>query len=192
MKKISTLFKKDPQDLGLVTNEVSPENSWVMDGDFIATRKFDGMACAIIKGELYKRIDIKKKKQAPKDAIPCQEPDTKSGHHPHWVKCVREDNKDNLFFEAFDLLLTKDEGTYELCGERISTERFIQNFNVEKIEGHKLIRHGSEILDITDVTYEGLKDYLSNPENDIEGIVFYHKEDDRMCKLRKKDFGFKR
>ena len=36
------------------------------------------------------------------------------------------------------------------------------------------------------------KDYLSDISNDIEGIVFHHKFDDRMCKLRKSDFGIKR
>lgn len=200
MKKISTLFKKDPNDLGRVINELAPENSWVMDGDFIATRKFDGMACGIINMDLYKRFDVKKGKQAPEGAIPCQEPDKKSGHHPHWVLCLRDKKEDQLFFEAFDRLLVENKdantsilnGTYELCGEKISTERFVQNFNVEKIEGHQLIKHGSVVLEITDVTFEGLKDYLSNPENDIEGIVFYHKSDNRMCKLRKKDYGIKR
>jgi hypothetical protein len=32
MKKISTLFKKDPNDLGRVINEVDPQNQWVIDG----------------------------------------------------------------------------------------------------------------------------------------------------------------
>ena len=54
MKKMTTLFKKDPNDLGRVINEVNPENQWVIDGEGIATRKFDGTACAIINGELYK------------------------------------------------------------------------------------------------------------------------------------------
>jgi len=31
MKKISTLFKKDPNDLGRVINEINPENQWVFD-----------------------------------------------------------------------------------------------------------------------------------------------------------------
>src|SRR3990167_7297842 len=59
MKKISTLFKKDPNDLGRVINENNPENQWVFDGEGIATRKFDGTAGAIINGEPYKRYDCK-------------------------------------------------------------------------------------------------------------------------------------
>lgn len=62
----------------------------------------------------------------------------------------------------------------------------------EKIEGHKLIKHGSVILSITDFSFDSLRDYLLNPDNDIEGIVFHDKQGIRMCKLRKSDFGMKR
>ena len=44
-----------------------------------------------------------------------------------------------------------------------------------------------------DYSFDGLRNYLSNPELDIEGIVFHHKSNDgRMCKIRKCDFGIKR
>ena len=197
MKKISTLFKKDPIDLSTVINEINPENQWVFDEGYIATRKFDGIAHAIIIGELYKRYDVKKGKEVPANAIPCQDPDKITGHWPHWVKC---DRNDKYAFEAFDLLVFTNalksskelDGTYELCGPSISTERFSRNMNVEGFAFHQLIKHGKEVLDITDVSFDGLKEYLSKPENNIEGIVFYHKTDGRMCKLRKKDFKIKR
>jgi hypothetical protein len=64
--------------------------------------------------------------------------------------------------------------------------------NPEKVQGHKLIKHGVQELEITDFSFDALKEYLSNPENDIEGIVFHHKTDGRMCKIRKSDFGIKR
>jgi hypothetical protein len=51
MKKLSTLYKKDPNDLGRVINEVNPENEWVFKSG-IPTRKFDGTSCAIISGEV--------------------------------------------------------------------------------------------------------------------------------------------
>jgi hypothetical protein len=185
MKKLTTLYKKDPNDLGRVINEINPENEWVIHGDGIPTRKFDGTAVAIICGALYKRYDVKKGKQVPENAIACQEPDEKSGHWPHWVKCDPNNPADKWHFIAFDNLLEKIEGTYELCGEKIQS-------NPEKIEGHVMIKHGNEVLPITDFSFNGLKDYLSNPELDIEGIVFYHKTDGRMCKIRKRDFGVKR
>jgi hypothetical protein len=196
MKKISTLFKKDPNDLGKVINEINPENQWVFDGKGIATRKFDGTATAIINGELYKRYDVKKGRQVPDGAIPCQEADVITGHHPHWLKCDRSKNEDKYFFEGFDSLIresivtsnfdpNKFDGTYELCGNKVQG-------NPEKIQGHKLVKHGCEVLQLPSLDFEGLRTYLSDASNDIEGIVFHHKSDGRMCKLRKSDFGVKR
>jgi hypothetical protein len=182
MKKISTLFKKNPSNLGLVINEINPENQWVFT-DGIPTRKFDGTATAIINGEIYKRYDVKKGRQVPEGAIPCQEADLITGHHPHWLKCDRSKNEDKYFFEGFDNLENKKDGTYELIGEKVQG-------NPEKIKGHMLIRHGVVRLSLEDDSFEYLKQYLE--QVDIEGIVFHHKSDDRMCKLRKSDFGISR
>jgi len=199
MKKISTLYKKNPNDLSQVTYELNPENEWVLLGEGIPTRKFDGTSVAIIQGELYKRYDVKPGKVVPDGAIPCQEPDEYTGHWPHWVKCDRNDPSNKYHFEAFDKLqnyyssddwfdkhiIDRLDGTYELCGEKIQS-------NPEKVKGHILIKHGSEVLPITDFSFYALKEYLANPENDIEGIVFHHKTDGRMCKIRKCDFNIKR
>lgn len=185
MKKLSTLFKKDSNDLGRVVNEINPENKWVFDGEGIATRKFDGTAAAIINGELYKRYDVKHGRQIPHGAIACQEADAITGHHPHWLKCERSKSEDKYFFEGFDELEDKEDGTYELCGEKVQG-------NPEKIEGHKLVKHGCEVLELSSLEFEKLREYLSDISNDIEGIVFHHKSDTRMCKLRKSDFGLRR
>ena len=185
MEKISTLYKKDANDLSRVINELASENKWVIDGEGIPTRKFNGTATAIIEGELYKRYDVKKGKQVPQNAIPCQEPDEITGHWPHWVKCDRNNQADKWHFEGFDDLKNKENGTYELCGEKVQG-------NPEHVNGHILVKHGIEILPVKDFSFDGLKNYLSNPELDIEGIVFHHKIDGRMCKIRKCDFGVKR
>jgi hypothetical protein len=191
MKKISTLYKKDPNDLGKVINEINPENQWVFEGEAIATRKFDGTSVAIINSILYKRYDVKKGRQVPEGAIPCQEADTITGHHPHWLKCDINKKEDRYFFEGLQQTLDNmslsvlPDGTYELIGEKV------QN-NPERITSHLLVKHGVEIIDLLSLDYEYLKKYLSNPNNDIEGIVFHHISDSRMCKLRKSDFGIKR
>lgn len=182
MKKISTLYKKDPGNLGRVINVVNPENEWVFTSG-IPTRKFDGTSCAIIEGELYKRFDLKKGKALPSGAIPCQEPDAFTGHHPHWVKCNRSDSSDKWHFVAFDCLENKEDGTYELCGEKVQG-------NPEKLIGHQLIKHGSELLDIKDLSFDGLRAFLEVA--DIEGIVFHCSESDKLCKIRKADFGIRR
>lgn len=105
-----------------------------------------------------------------------------TGHHPHWLKCDRSKKEDKYFFEAYDKHEKWFDGTYELCGEKIQG-------NPEKIKGHCLIRHGEIMLGLEDDSFDYLQNYLSNPDNDIEGIVFHHKTDGRMCKLRKSDFG---
>lgn len=188
MKKISTLFKKNPENLGLVINEVNPDNKWVYVNG-IATRKFDGTACAIINEELYKRYDCRidkntgnYKKPIPHGAISCQEADLISGHHPHWVKCNRQKPDEKYHWIAFDNLENKENGTYELCGEKVQG-------NPENISGYLLIKHGCEILPLTDFSFDAIKDYLSN--TNIEGIVFHNNNGD-MCKIRKSDFGIKR
>ena len=188
MKKIKTLYRKDPNDLGRVINEIDPENEWVWNLYAIPTRKYDGTACAIIDGELYKRYDCKintktgeYKRPVPYGAIPCQEADLKNGHHPHWVKCDKDNPADKWHFCGFEGGLP--DGTYELIGEKVQG-------NPENIKGHKLIKHGCDILDIKDFSFQALKDYLSKV--DIEGIVFHHLKDGRMCKIRKSDFGIKR
>ena len=185
MIKMTTLFKKDENDLSLVINEVNIENEWVYGDNVKATRKFDGTASAIINGELYKRYDAKKGKSVPIGAIPCQEPDVITGHYPHWVKCDRDNPNDKYHFMAFDVLSEKIDGTYELCGEKIQG-------NPEKITGFKLIKHGSEEVRLKSYSFEDIKEYLSDKSNDIEGIVFHNMVDGRMCKIRKSDFGVKR
>jgi len=185
MKKISTLFKKDPNDLGRVIGEINLENEWVFnDKGVIATRKYDGTACAIIEGRLYRRYDVKKGREIPEGAIPCQEADPISGHHPHWVLCSRDNKADVYHFEAFDKYSEWMDGTYELCGEKIQG-------NPEKFIGHELILHGVDDLDLTPDchNFESFKNILTNLN--IEGIVFHH-TDGRMCKLRKSDYGIKR
>lgn len=185
MIKITTLFKKDLNDRSKVTEEIDPKNEWVYSVG-IPTRKFDGTAMAILGGELFKRYDVKKGKEAPSSAIPCQDPDPITEHWPHWVKCERDNPSDKYVFMAFDALDDKKDGTYELCGEKVQG-------NPEHIIGHTLVLHGFEKLPISDFSYKAIKEYLSNPSLDIEGIVFHASDGSgRMCKIRKKDFGIKR
>lgn len=180
MIKITTLFKKDPADLSRVTSEVDPANAWALT-EGIATRKFDGTACAIIAGELYRRYDVKKGREVPPGAIACQEPDPITGHWPHWIKCQEGNPADKYHMEAFANLENKTDGTYELVGEKVQG-------NPERYIGHVLVRHGEQLCR-PERTFEGIRYYLQG--HDIEGIVFHH-PDGRMCKIRKSDYGMKR
>ena len=185
MKKIETLFKKDLNNLAIVTKEYSDKAKFVLDGNYKAYQKLDGTACAIINGELYKRYDAKKGKNIPFGAIPCQEADLITGHHPHWVKVYKDNPADKYHNEALEM--AKDiyftDGTYELIGEKIQG-------NPEKLDGHYLFSHKSIELILEDVSYDYLKTLLSF--KNIEGIVFHSTISDEMLKIRKTDFGFKR
>jgi len=189
MKKMTTLFEKDLTDLSkVIDGEINIKNMWVFDKGVKATRKFDGTACAIINGKLFKRYDARinietkeYKKPLPTGAIPCQEADVITGHHPHWVECNLNNNEDKWHFIGYNNLPYRQDGTYELCGVKIQK-------NPEHLTDHELIKHGS-------IEYP-TEEVLINPrkfmkDKDIEGIVFHH-PDGRMCKIRKKDFGDKR
>lgn len=55
MRKIPTLFERkfDDSRVKEVLPVVTKGMEWVLDGDGIATIKYDGACCAIIKGEFY-------------------------------------------------------------------------------------------------------------------------------------------
>lgn len=192
MKKMSTLFEIDyiSNKRGDILDKVKEENSWVYKEDgVLATRKFDGTACMIFNNKIYRRYDAKinkltgeYKRAIPGVAIPCQEADRVTGHHPHWLLCSIDNTSDKFHIEALNKQAPLIDGTYELCGEKIG-------INSEKIEGRKLIKHGSELCNLKDFTFKTINDYLE--EHDIEGIVFYG-ADNKMCKIRKNDFGIKR
>ena len=187
MKKIPCLFKRDftDQKNPRILNEVTPGCEWVLEGEGTASQKFDGTAIAVIDGKLYKRYDVKRGKTVPADSIPCQEPDSITGHWPHWVPVDFSNPADKFIARGFNRASGEDEnanvpdGTYELVGPKV-------NGNPEKLEEHMLMPHGCVELN-PPRTFEGLKGYLSGLN--MEGIVFKH-PDGRMCKIRRNDFGF--
>ncbi len=184
MKKMPCLFVREfhSNKSFTLTNAITPGCEWVSAGEGRATRKWDGTACAIILGKLYKRYDAKKHpktgeyKLPPTDAIPCCEPDAVTGHWPHWI-LVGNEPEGRWHREAADALPLAD-GTYELVGPRI-------NGGPESVSGHMLVRHGDHDVEC-ERTFDGLKRALEG--NAIEGIVFHH-PDGRMCKIRRADYG---
>ena len=182
MKKIPTLFEREFDDRGKIINvlpNVIPGMEWVLDGEGEATVKIDGSCCAIIDGELYKRYDAKKGKKAPEGAIPCCDPDPVTGHHPHWVKCNRNNPSEKWFFAAYDNADDTSDGTYEAIGIHFQG-------NPYSLDCDTIVRHGSEEVAV-ERTFEGIKRYLE--EFKIEGIVFW-KDGEPRCKIKRSDFGF--
>lgn len=203
MKKIPSLFvrdyEKDKTMSGtplkgrfLATREITPGYEWVINGEGVPTRKWDGTAVLIQGGSIFRRYDAKHGKTPPDVFIPCQDADMVTGHWPGWIKLDhinRDKGNDKYIWEAFwntfPVGTIFPDGTYEAIGPKIGG-------NKDKWENHYLVRHGSggwgnKFYPPNNFTYDGLKKYLG--ENNIEGIVFHH-PDGRMCKVKRTDFGF--
>jgi hypothetical protein len=180
MQKIPCLFVRvfDGPRKSTLTDEIAPGCEWVMNGEGIASRKWDGTACAVIDGKLYKRYDAKAGKSAPPNGIPCQAPNPVTGHWPHWIPVDPLDNSNRWILEAWHNGEPFADGTYEAIGPKIDG-------NPELFDSHVLIRHGEDVRDVPR-SKEGIRSFLE--ANRIEGIVFAH-PDGRMCKIRRADFG---
>jgi hypothetical protein len=184
VKKIPTLFEREFADHKVVCIKpnVTEGMEWVLEGEGVATVKFDGSCCAIINGEFYKRYDAKKGKKAPEGAIPCCEPDAITGHHPHWIKVDKNNPADKWYIYALKhspLSMGDCDGTYEAVGLHF-------NGNPYNLIEDTLIPHGHHCVEVTR-TFEGIKKYLE--ENYIEGLVFW-KDGEPKCKIKRSDFGF--
>jgi hypothetical protein len=181
MQKVPSLFKRDYEGTRLVYDEIVDGCEWVLNGEGVATVKIDGTSCMVKDGMLYKRYDAKQGKPAPEGFIAAQEPDPKTGHWPGWLE-VGNGNEDKWHQEAWIAAKSAlPDGTYELIGAKVQG-------NPYKITGHKLVTHGAEVVDDVPRDFDGLKAWFADHE--IEGIVWHH-PDGRMCKIKRKDFGYK-
>jgi hypothetical protein len=182
MKKIISLFKRDYEGNRDVRNEVVDGAEWVLAGEGLPTRKYDGTCCLVRGGQLFKRYDAKNGKKPPDGFEPAQDPDPITGHWPGWLPCKSGDPQDRWHFEAFGQSESLVDGTYELCGPKIQG-------NPEKFDRHVLVPHGADILEGVPLSFDGIRDYFAS--HDIEGIVWHH-PDGRMVKVKGKDFSGKR
>lgn len=180
MKKIPTLYKRNPENMKEILPEVHPDCTWVISGEGVATRKYDGTCCLIDKGVFYKRREIKKGKVTPDDFILAQY-DEVTGKTVGWVPVDFDSKADKRHVEAFHEDLT--DGTYELVGPKV------QN-NLEKYEQHTLVKHSeAQVYDDVPRSFDELGVWLK--DKDIEGLVFHH-PDGRMAKIKKRDYGLSR
>lgn len=183
MKKIPTLFKRTFTDhvVTEISAEVTPGLEWVLQGDGIATVKWDGACCTILNGEFYKRYDAKRGKPVPAGAIKCEEaPDPVTGHLPCWVKCDLRNPGDKWFWAAYDNSKPTENATYEALGPHFQS-------NPYHLEHDMLMPHGKDVIEV-ERSFEGIRTYLEN--HAMEGIVFW-KDGEPRCKIKSRDFGIK-
>lgn len=184
MKKIPTLFQAERTPVYTLLDRVTSGCIWVIVGKGIPTEKYDGMACAVIERQLYKRYDMKPGRTKPEGWIACEEtPDISTRHWPGWMP-VGDGPEDKHFREAFrhgkeDL---PADGTFELLGPKVQG-------NPYGLKEVTYTPHGKhELTDLPHVLTLGSLRlwFLQHPE--FEGIVWHH-EDGRMVKLKRKNYG---
>lgn len=192
MKKMPCLFVREfhGHNSFTITEQVTPGCEWAFT-DAICTRKWDGTAVMFKDGILYRRYDAKRDKKTgqyrmpPSGAIPCDEPDTVTGHWPHWVRVDPSKPEDKHHVAAFVAACRggagMEDGTYELCGPSF-------NGNPQGFPENVFRRHGDQQIQVLP-SFEGIREHLE-AWTDIEGFVFHHRTDGRMCKIRRADFGF--
>lgn len=187
MRKIPTLFERDFSDgSAKATPVVTKGFEWVLEGEGIATIKFDGSCCAIIDGKFYRRYDAKHGKPVPEGAIKCQEEaDPITGHLPCWIKCDRDNPSDKWFWTAYDFATNYygdnlPDATYEAIGLHF-------NANPHELGYDTLVKHGDEVVEVPR-SFEGIREWLR--KRNEEGIVFW-KDGKPQCKIKRSDFGFK-
>lgn len=170
----------------LIRNEVTPGCEWVINGEGIATRKWDGTCCLVSARGFFKRYEVKTGKYPPVDFEVINVPDPVTGNIIGWVPVSEYDPADKWYREAYGRMKVYfngaiPPGTYELVGPKI-------NGNKDKYPEHILARHGASIHDEAPRTFEALRRYLG--ENSLEGLVWHH-TDGRMCKIKARDFDIK-
>lgn len=179
MKKIPTMFARDwDGDRRYVLPEVTEGCQWVIAGEGTPTRKFDG-TCVMFDGDRWwARREVKAGKAAPDGFV-------EIGHDHETGKTVGWEPVDQSSFAKVHAEAVGEidgdplPGTYELCGPKV-------NGNPEGYSAHLLIRHGAaQRLDDPPRDFDGLAAWLH--AHPYEGIV-WHGPDDRMAKIKKRDF----
>lgn len=201
MKKMKTVFVIDRENGSVATRTPVEDSSWVLNGEGVATIKRDGTSSMVRDGKLFKRLDRKLSKKfafefrrnpnmvledhmfksANEGWEACEvAPDKKTGHWPGWMPVDAADPANEWHIEAFLNAGNLEDGTYELVGPKVQSNKY-------GFDRHVLLRHGSEVVEV-DRSFEGLRAWLE--DNEVEGLVFHH-PDGRMAKIRRKDFGIK-
>jgi|SRR5882672_445284 len=183
MKKIPTVFERDWNgDRSRVVNQVRPGCEWVLAGEGIATRKYDGSCCLIRDDKLYKRRELRPG-GAPPSGFEYVDADPETGKSVGWVP-VGDGPDDRWHREALAnegyLLI---DGTYELLGPKVQGN--VEGRTQPVLQAHNLAR----TFPTAPRDFDGLRDWLAG--QDIEGLVFHH-PDGRMAKIKLRDFGLKR
>lgn len=184
MRKIPTLFERNPEDRRHVLPKVTPGCEWVAEGAGTPTRKWDG-TCMMLDdaGVWWARREVKSGKNIPA-GFRIEQHDETTGKLVGWEP-VAQSPFARFHAQALEVGGAKKPGTYELVGPKVQG-------NPDGFDGHALIPHGYipavEQGDFAAAPRDffGLMGWLlARPQ--YEGIVWHH-PDGRMAKLKRRDF----
>ncbi len=188
MRKIPTLFQRDPDDRRhVIPGEVTPGCEWVLAGEGVATRKWDGTCCLLDDaGAWWARREVKPGKNPPPGWREVDRDET-TGKRVGWEP-IEQSGFARWHAEALEQSALWKPWTYELIGPRI-------NGNPDCASFHLLVAHGFHFLS------GGGADPLAGPADAIavavarrlgwEGIVWWRDPGDPDCdkaKLKVRDF----
>lgn len=183
MRKIPTVFTRDPADMSKVTDEVHPDCQWVLDGEGTATRKYDGTCVMLDKppidgGRWWARREVKPGKDTPDD-FKAVSTDPNTGKVVGWEPI--EHSGFEAHFREAAAQAPSAPGTYELCGPKI-------NRNPEGFVSHRLVRHEDAERPPHQLSHLGATDLvMAVGLLGWEGVVWHH-PDGRMAKLKARDY----
>jgi hypothetical protein len=181
MRKIPTIFQRDPRNLRSLLPNVTPGCEWVIAGEGVATRKYDG-TCVMLdeNGLWWARREVRDGNPEPAFYI-MLEHDRNTGKSVGWEP-VRQSGFARWHESALGNMRHIDfqPGTYELVGPKV-------NGNPEGLVEHRLIPHTQADRIILNLphTFESIRDAVTSL--DFEGIVWHH-PDGRMGKIKRRDF----
>lgn len=188
MRKIPTVFRRGDHNRRHVTPVVNHECEWVLAGEGVATRKYDGTCCMFDGLDWWARREVKDGKSAPPNFVVVNY-DEATGKTMGWEPIEQSPfakfHAEALANDGFDPDIWRS-GTYELCGPKI-------NGNPEGYEAHYLVHHADDVdrLDLAGyrpLTFESIRALaLDLGTEGIEGIVWHH-PDGRMAKIKARDF----
>lgn len=207
MRKIPTLFLRDvtTRPFGVLP-EVTPGCGWVLAGEGVATRKYDGTCVrADAAGVWWARREVRAGRAAPPGFVPLST-DPATGKTVGWEPMtgspfakfhaealaargpgagpgVRPESEASEEAGSGPESADWAPGTYELIGPRI-------NGNPEHSTAHRLVEHATaEQLPVPELTFAGIRDAVLAlaAADGCEGIVWHH-PDGRMAKIKAKDF----
>lgn len=190
MRKIPSLYLRDPDDMAHVTRIVNERCRWVIEGEGTPMVKWDG-TCVMLDahGQWWTRHQVRPDKTVPEYYI-LVEHDPVTGKTQGWIPAAHSSYAAQLSDAIAERAARGDvdpwldwtPGTYELIGPKVGN-------NPHEFDQHTLIAHDAfHLIDIP-TDYDALSQYLwaENTQAYLEGIVWHH-PDGRMAKIKTKDF----